>query len=398
VPRKRKHIPWYKAALWYHGIRAGTMVAGIPDISVSLRIARKAGRIFGGLNRKRLQRAIDNLAVAFPDWALEKRHEYALRSYEHMAMLLIEMVYAPRQLTLEGWCDRVQLLHLAPMLRNICGDRPVIFISGHCGNWEICGYSLGMLGFKVHALYRPLDLQALDAWARATREKSGMILVDKFGAMKMLPRLMEEHRPVGFVADQNAGDRGLFVPFFNRLASTYKAIGLLATQYQAIVTVGLARRLGGDLIPGTNLEHPPKGLQYRIESVDAFGPEEYMKQPDPLFYIAARYRRAIEQCVRMAPDQYLWMHRYWKSRPRHERLGKPFPKPLLEKIRQLPWITDNDVEQILEHSRRDAAEIAEANAKKAQKEGVAPSVQTPTAQNPPVAPAVEEDDDDDDGL
>lgn len=389
MPRKRKHIPWYVAGPMYHAIRAATMVAGIPDISVSLRIARRAGRAFGAarFNRKRLARAVENLEVAFPDWPAQRRREYALRSYEHLFMLGVEMIYAPRQLTLEGWCDRVHLLHLAPMLRSICGDRPVIFISGHCGNWEISGYSLGMLGFKIHALYRPLDLEPMDAWVRGTREKSGLVLVDKFGAMKRLPGVMEAHQPVGFVADQNAGDRGLFVPFFNRLASTYKAIGLLATRYQAIVTVGLARRLGGDLIPGTNLEHPPKGLQYRIESVDAFGPDEYMKQPDPLFYIAARYRRAIEQCVRLAPEQYLWMHRYWKSRPRHERLGKPFPKPLLEKIRQLPWITDADVESILEHSRRDAAEIARENARRAA------TPQTSPAQTEP-----EGDDDDDEGL
>lgn len=347
----------------YHAIRAATAVAGIPDIGVSLPVARRAGRWFGGapFNRKRLGRALENLAVAFPEWPDERRREYALRSYEHLFMLGAEMLYAPRQLTLEGWCTRVELLHLAPLLRSVCGDRPTIFICGHGGNWEICGYSLGMLGFRIHALYRPLDLAPLDDFVRQSRERSGLVLIDKFGAMRRLPEIMEAHHPVGFVADQNAGDRGLFVPFFNRLASSYKAIGLLATRYRAMIVVGLARRLGGDVIPGTDMEHSPRGLRYRIESIDHFGPDDYMNQPDPLFYIAARYRRAIEHSVRMAPEQYLWMHRYWKSRPRHERLGKPFPKPLLEKIRQLPWITEADVQRILAHSEADARAYASAH-------------------------------------
>jgi KDO2-lipid IV(A) lauroyltransferase len=81
-------------------------------------------------------------------------------------------------------------------------------------------------------------------------------------------------------------------------------------------------------------------------------------QPDPLFYITARYRRAIEAMVRRAPDQYLWMHRYWKSRPRHERLGREIPASLVTKIEQLPWMTQEDVRRVVEWSRRDAAALA----------------------------------------
>jgi hypothetical protein len=72
-----------------------------------------------------------------------------------------------------------------------------------------------------------------------------------------------------------------------------------------------------------------------------------------LFYISARYRRGIERMVALAPEQFLWMHRYWKSRPRHEREGRPFPAALRHKLEQLPWMTQGELDQILEHSRRD---------------------------------------------
>ncbi len=360
MPRTTKHIPWYIGWPMYHAIRASTALAGVGNLGAVLRLARTSGRFFGsaGFNKKRLARAVENLSIAYPNWSAEQYREHALRSYEHLFMLGTEMIYAPRLLTLEGWSDRVEIFHMAPLLRAVCSDKPVIFISGHCGNWEISGFSMGMLGFPMHALYRPLDLEPMDAWVRQSRERSGMILVDKFGAMKSLPAIMEARHPLAFVADQNAGDRGLFVPFFNRLASTYKAIGLLATRYNAVIAVGFAKRKGSTILPGTDIETEPQGLHYRMEAADVFGPEEYLAQPDPLFYIAARYRRAIEKCVHMAPDQYLWMHRYWKSRPRHERMGKPFPKPLLEKLRQLPWMTDDDLARIVEHSRRDTLDYA----------------------------------------
>jgi hypothetical protein len=66
----------------------------------------------------------------------------------------------------------------------------------------------------------------------------------------------------------------------------------------------------------------------------------------------------METMIRKSPRQYLWMHRIWRSRPLHERAGRPFPGALEEKIRLLPWVTDADVEAMKGHSGRDAATLA----------------------------------------
>jgi KDO2-lipid IV(A) lauroyltransferase len=94
-----------------------------------------------------------------------------------------------------------------------------------------------------------------------------------------------------------------------------------------------------------------------VEVTDTFGPEDWNSQPDPLYYITARYRRAMEMMVRRAPNQYFWMHRIWRSRPAHERLGKPFPNALREKMSQLPWMTDADVAAVVDRSERDARDL-----------------------------------------
>jgi KDO2-lipid IV(A) lauroyltransferase len=142
------------------------------------------------------------------------------------------------------------------------------------------------------------------------------------------------------------------VPFFNRLTSTYKSIGLLALQFNATIICGFSRR------KSRHERRRDEGLGFSMEVADVFGPAEWSTHPDPLYYLTARYRRALEMMIRKAPEQYLWMHRFWRSRPIHERLGKPFPTVLRNKIEALPWMTPADVQQVLDHSARDAAELA----------------------------------------
>lgn len=330
-------------------------------------------------NRSRLGRAVGNLRIAFPEWDEDRVRAYAVRSYEHLFRIGTEIGLAPRRLTEEGWLREARVGSIAPAVRSLVSGRPCLLISGHVGNWEMIGYTVALLGFPMHALYRPIDLTPLDRWVRGVRGRRGLVLVDKFGALKQLPEILSAGGCVGFVADQNGGDRGVFVPFFNRLTSTYKSVGLLAMQFGATIICGCARRsdepaMGPLVSPAADerlrreLEQTvtpitPKtcggGPTYTIEIVDQFGPEAWSSQPDPLYYLTARYRLAIETMIRRSPGQYDWMHRVWRSRPKHERLGRPFPASLKEKIRGLPWIREGDLERMMEHSERDARTLSE---------------------------------------
>lgn len=364
--KKRRIPPWLHRPVYYaiRGMLA-TMLTG--DMAANLRTARSVARLYSTFEPGRVRRAIDTLAVAFPDMPLEQRRAFALNAYEHLFMLAVEMAHTPRLLTPDTWPNHIQLAGLTPAARLLLTGRPCVMITGHCGNWELLGYTMALLGFPMHALYRPLDLKPMDSWVRQTRQKRGLSLLDKYGATDVMPDLMRRGELVAFIADQNAGDRGLFVPFFNRLASTYKSIGLVAMQFDAPIICGQARRLvrGRDgststapVVGGFETYDPTNPLQYRVEVVDIIRPEDWQGRPDPLFYISARYRRAIETMVRSAPEQNLWLHRYWKSRPKFEHSGKPFPANLREKIRALPWTTADDLARIEDWSARDAAAIA----------------------------------------
>lgn len=369
MSRKRKRL---KDGLpgWTHtpvsiGLRTVMTAGQLFGLESSLEQMDRMGRGFSKLpfNRKQLDRCKDRIRFAFPDWDEDRVAHVAQGVWGHLFQLGAEMLYTPRLISTDSWHRHASFGQASEAFAEVLANRPVILITGHFGNWEMMGYTMGVVGVPVHAVYRPLDLKPLDRWVRQVREKRGMMMVDKFGAVRELPRAMQRGGMPAFVADQNAGDRGLFVPFFGRLTSTYKSVGMLAMQTGACIICGggvRSPRRGPD---GVDVLHDhatgrwQDAMGYRFDIHDVIRPEDWQDAPDPLFYITARYRRSIENMVRTAPEQYFWMHRVWKSRPRHERLRKEFPDNLKRKMLELPWMDEAEVERIVEQSERDIATL-----------------------------------------
>jgi KDO2-lipid IV(A) lauroyltransferase len=291
------------------------------DLRQNLHTAESVGSAFCALSAGRRRRAERNIARSFPDWPMERVRTVARRSMQHMFRLfLVESFAAPRLITPTTWSNYVRFSAVGPLMDLLLRNEPAIFITGHCGNWELLGSAMAAIGYPFVALARPLDNPLINDWLLNIREARGMRIIAKWGATPVLQDALRNGGRIAFIADQNAGDQGLFVPFFGRLASTYKSIGLLAMRYNVPVIAGCALRSGS-------------GFQYEISYTDFIRPEDWAEQPDPLFYITARFSRAIELMITQAPDQYLWLHRRWKSRPRHEREGKPMPDRLIAKLR-----------------------------------------------------------------
>ncbi len=330
----------------YTGLRAVTSVMALYDIDATMRFFGDLGAWWGARDRKRLDRAETNLRRCLPHLGEAEVRDVALRSMRYLFQLFCaEIPMTPRLVTPSTWMNCFHFSRIDEALALLMSKRPVILITGHCGNFEILGFGLSVAGFPLTALARPLDMPLIDDWVRDVRQRRGMGVLVKWGASEAMTDILERGGRLAFIADQNAGDRGLFVPFFGRLASAYKSIGLLALRYEIPIVCGVARRLGPDV------------FKYEIECVDLIGPRDWHQQEDPLYYITARYSRAIEAMVRNAPDQYFWVHRRWKSRPRHELEGKPFPTALKRKLEALPWMTSADLARVLENSARDAREL-----------------------------------------
>jgi len=297
------------------------------DPDQNLETARVVGRLYAHLSKRRRERARLGVARALPELPVELQRRIVAESIGHMfGLFMVDAFAMPDRVGHENWHERVRLGNVGRAMKHLTSDRPAIFVTGHVGNWEILGYVLALVGFRMTALARPLANRPLNDWLLGVRQKSGLKVITKWGATDEVQKVIESGGKVGFIADQNAGEDGLFVPFFSRLASTYKSIPLLALRYQIPVVCGYARRLDG-------------AFRYELRVTDVIEPEEWADQEDPVFFVGARFNRAIEWMVRESPEQYLWVHRRWNSRPKHEREGKDLPERLARRIAALPWMT-----------------------------------------------------------
>ena len=327
----------------YLAVRAVTGFIQCFDVNQNLETAGLVGSIFGTLTPRRCDRAADNIRASFPDWPEERIQKTAFESIRHMFQLfMVESMISPRLISPSSWSKYVRVGDVSGLLDLLLRGEPAIFVTGHCGNWELLGCVLASIGYPLVALARPLDNSLINDWLLGIREARGMTIVTKWGATPILQDTLRSGGRLGFIADQNAGDQGLFVPFFGRFASAYKSIGLLAMRYNVPIVAGAAKRMGDR-------------FQYQLHFADLIRPQDWADQPDPLFYITARYTRAIETMVRNAPDQYLWIHRRWKSRPKFIRDGHAMPSRLVQKIEQLPWMTQAERDWIVGNAESEVA-------------------------------------------
>ncbi len=269
------------------------------------RTARLVGDLLYRFDAKHRRIALEHLRRSFPDWPQSRLEEVARRSMHNMIYLGLEVLYTPRLVTVTRWPEFVRFDNVGPTLRLLLQNRGLIALTGHFGNWEVLGYTLACLGFPTYSVARRLDNPHIDRFILGVREDRGQVILDKRGATARIPELLAENKPVGFIADQDAGRKGAFVDFFGRKASTYKSIALLAIQHEVPVAVGYARRVGED-------------FQFEIGVERTIYPEEWAHVDDPVLWITREYTAALERVVRRDPEQYLWVHRRWKHRPRGE--------------------------------------------------------------------------------
>lgn len=180
--------------------------------------------------------------------------------------------------------------------------RGVLLLTAHYGNWELLAAAHALTGFPLTVVARPLEPPVLDRLATRLREKSGVRVIPKRRAVAGVREALRQGGMVGILLDQNASRReGVFVPFFGEPASTSKSLALLALSSGApVVPVFIHREAAG---------------RHRVVIEPAVpAPATGDRDTDVLAYTEA-FTRVIEARVRRAPEQWLWMHRRWKTRP-----------------------------------------------------------------------------------
>ena len=274
-------------------------VAALP-VPVSAWLGRRLGDAAYAVLSRRRRIALANLGQAFPDLDRSTRRRIARRSFQHLGMAVGEGCFAVRQ-PLSRVTAQVEITGLEHLRKTLERDGRGLVLSAHLGNWELLTLAPAITGLPLTVVARALDRPSLDAWADRLRRTTGVEVVDKRHALRPVLDALRRGRLVGVLLDQNASRReGVFVPFFGRLASTSRSIAVLALRTRTPVIPAFARRVG----PGRHVIaiHPELPLPP--------GGDE-----DAIRMLTAQCTASIEAAIRATPDQWLWCHDRWRTRP-----------------------------------------------------------------------------------
>jgi KDO2-lipid IV(A) lauroyltransferase len=256
---------------------------------------------FGRLRRVGMR----NLELALPEVSVEARRKILRRVYVHLGWQLVEFCRMMRytQENTRNWIRTEGMEHyLAAQARG----KGVLVVTGHLGAWELSSFYHSLMGYPMGMVIRRLDNRRLDEYVNGIRCLHGNQVLHKDDFGRGLLTAMHAGQTVGILMDTNmTPPQGAFMKFFGRDACT--ATGL----------AHVARKTGAAVLPGFMVWEPAE-RKYVLH----FGPEiEIPRTDDAQGDILAGTQlctEAIEGWIRRYPDQWLWIHRRWKTRPAGE--------------------------------------------------------------------------------
>lgn len=257
------------------------------------------------LDKRHREVARENLRHAMPERCADpvERDRIVLGCYRHFCTMAVEIALLPRRLHIHNWRQSNALHNFEKMVTPLIGERAVLLVTAHFGNWEVAGYVTGVTGLKTYSIARVLDNPYLHRFLLQFRQKTGQTILNKSGDFDKITAVLESRGVIGTLGDQDAGPKGMFVNFFNRPASTHKAVALLSMQFDAPMVVFGVPRIG-----------TPMKFIWEIE--DYIDPRDYTgKRSLAVRAITERFTLALERIVRRYPEQYFWLHRRWKHQP-----------------------------------------------------------------------------------
>jgi len=272
-------------------------------------LAREIGAAVGALAFRGLGRlrkvGLRNLALAFPEKTEAEREAILRLVYRNLGYLLAEFCEMPGY-TAEGASRFIRYEGLENYLRARDKGKGVLVLTGHLGAWELSSFYHSLMGMPMGMVIRRLDNPLVDAFVNRVRCMHGNRVIHKDDFARGLIASMRAGETVGILMDTNmTPPQGVFVPFFGVEACTASGMARIAL------------KTGAAVVPGFLLWH-----ETEKKYVLRFGEElEVVNTGDAeadAVANTARFTAVMEAYIRQYPEQWLWMHRRWKTRPAGE--------------------------------------------------------------------------------
>jgi Kdo2-lipid IVA lauroyltransferase/acyltransferase len=277
---------------------------GLLPRSLAIALGRGLGRVAYWVPGNLRHTGEINLRLAFPEMSEPERRRLLQGCFDALGRLLGEFSQfkraTPESLRELIEYDQVGLAHLRAAEKE---QRGVIFLTGHLGSWELLSFGWSALEYPISFLVRPIDNPRIEAMIESVRTRFGNRAIDKKNAAREALRVLRAGGTLGILSDLNTQPHeGVFVPFFGRLACTTAGIATLALKTDAVV------------IPTVAVWNREKKRYY----FHGDPPVELVRTGDKhkdLELNTARFAAAMEALVRRYPDQWMWIHKRWKTRP-----------------------------------------------------------------------------------
>jgi Kdo2-lipid IVA lauroyltransferase/acyltransferase len=246
-----------------------------------------------------------NLELAFPDRSRRERKKILRGVFTSLGRQIAEVCLFPKY-TRENVSKTVVYEGFENFERALARGKGVLFLTGHLGAWELSAFAHSLYGYPLNIVMRPLDNPYLDRLAREYRTMHGNKAVDKDFARGLIAA-MRKGQTVGVLMDTNMiASQGVFVDFFGIKACTASGVARVALKTDAAVVPGFT--IWDPVLQKYRLRFDPPVELVRTGNTEA-----------DVVANTAKFTKVIEDYARRYPDQWLWVHRRWKTRPEGEK-------------------------------------------------------------------------------
>ena len=247
-----------------------------------------------------------NLKMAFPEMSRGERkcllRDSVVNLGRHMGEFSRFSSLTPESLRETIDCKGLENLDAAR-----ARGRGVIMITGHVGAWEMISFALSAFGYSFDFLVRRIENPAIERLIDETRTRFGNRTIDKRGAARSMLATLRKGGMLGLLVDINVvRDKGIFVDFFGVPAST------------TFMAAKLALRTGAAILP-VFAPWEERRRRFVISIGAPLTIERSGDEREDIRQLTSKFTKIVEDCVRRHPDQWLWIHKRWRTRPVGEK-------------------------------------------------------------------------------
>jgi len=280
----------------------------IPPLWACATAASALGAAAAALDGKHRRIMMRQMRLAFgPEMGDAELKRLSRACYRHEVLTLMEIARLPKTANARWIKSHIDLTDKAhgQKLKD-AGEQGVLVITGHIGNWELLAHAAALAEFPVTALARPLKNPYLNSELERLRTLTGNRIRHKNNSISEIRRILDAGEWACFIYDQNGGPKDAFIPFFGVPAATWRSASFLQWKCAAPIIVATLSR------------EDWKGARHKLNVHCTLMPQQGETRQETEERVLSGINDAFERAIRAHPEQWIWQHRRWKTRPEGE--------------------------------------------------------------------------------